>query len=217
MRVHTGAQLKGLAAGETSSAGQWVMMGPNAGDKELWKPWLSECTSVSARFCPRYTNNSGGQWEKSGQQYAGAELEGLAYLPMVVVVSCGGSRLVNHSGLHWQPVKILASGGVVRWGPGEGIRWWHLNMNTYGAKTGEVCRDSVAAVMVVGFFTGKSCWVLSREVHWHCSVLLFGWYWLLLKPLLFLAISINLSFAALWVWWNLSRSFLQCPEIWRSW
>ena len=32
-----------------------------------------------------------------------------------------------------------------------------VNMNTYGAKTSEICRISMAAVLVIDFFSGDSC------------------------------------------------------------
>ena len=41
----------------------------------------------------------------------------------------------------------------------EGLRWLaSVNVNTCGAKAGKICRGSVAALLIISFFSGK-IWV----------------------------------------------------------
>lgn len=55
----------------------------------------------------------------------------------------------------------MASGG----GSEEEFRWLASeNMNTYGAKDGEICRRSTVAVVVTGFFSGKAAGLSAEQI-----------------------------------------------------
>lgn len=87
-----------------------------------------------------------------------------------------------------------------------------VNANICWAKTGEIWRDCVA-VLAVGFFSGKAAGILCRtgdSEPWlfHCVTDTGG----PCSSSLFLATSVHLSCASFWVEWNLSESFVWCPE-----
>lgn len=68
------------------------------------------------------------------------------------------------------------------------------DMNTYGVKTGKIWRESTVAVLAIGFFT-------SAKSSLKTAVAPDAWLILILYfSSMFLAVSIHLSFADLWVW-----------------
>lgn len=47
----------------------------------------------------------------------------------------------------------------------EGLRQLaSMNVNTYGAKTSEICRVSISAVLATSLFNGKICWVCQQSM-----------------------------------------------------
>lgn len=61
---------------------------------------------------------------------------------------------------------------VQEWvGSREGLRWLvSVNVSVSGAKTGEICRGSVAAALAIGYFCGESCWGLLQSRSWASAV-----------------------------------------------
>ena len=59
-----------------------------------------------------------------------------------------------------------------------------VNANTYGVKTDKICRDSIAIVLAIGFFSGESYWGFLQSRSLGTGVALAVWLILLAPALL---------------------------------
>ena len=137
---------------------------------------------------------------------------------MVVGVSYTSVGWHLHScslkGLSWLLMWFLGSGRGMRAESEQGL-WWLVivNADTCEVKTSKICRRSTVAVLSIGFFSGKSCWVYLHSIlvgmTITSAVLL-----LMVMPgfLPFSWLSVYISHLMVLVEWNQSGTFMQCPK-----
>ena len=148
---------------DTHLGSQSRHQGPGPTTGSLWQLqglWLSACSPVVAHLSPDSVHCRGSWWQASPWWHAAAQLEWLTRSPCTAVSvswSCLGwcPAFCSHRGLRWPLVWFRRSGRSGRGGNREAQV--STNMNTHGAKAGEICR--APRWLCWPFFSGKICWV----------------------------------------------------------